>query len=160
EKSHLLRFEARGGNQWYELSHDRLADPVARQINRDVSKLLFAADLLDAVLNRVKGDGAEDLRGYFTAHRDALAACATFHKEVGLFEDECECMSRASLAAGVDYQQWSQRIALDFPEARRRVLQEALLCPDPLVRANAASLLGDEFEPKLSAELIRLALAD
>ena len=56
EKSHLFRVETRGGSQWYELSHDRLADPVAKQLNRDVSKLLFASDLLATVLERVKED--------------------------------------------------------------------------------------------------------
>jgi hypothetical protein len=160
EKSHLLRVESRGGCQWYELSHDRLADPVARQINREVSKLLFAADLLDAVLNRVKGDGRENLTGYFGAHRDVLAECETFHKQVGLFEDEAEFVFRASLAAGVDCIAWSRRLAQDFPEARRRVLKEALACPDKTVRANAAALLGDDFEPELAADLVQLALAD
>lgn len=160
EKNHLLRFESRGGSQWYELSHDRLADPVARQINREVSKLLFAADLLDAVLNRVKGDGRADLKDYFGLHRDVVVECETFHKQVGLFEDEAEFVFRASLATGVDCIPWSRRIAQDFPATRLRVLKEALACPDAAVRANAAGLLGDEFVPELGADLVQLALVD
>jgi hypothetical protein len=160
EKNHLLRFESRGGSQWYELSHDRLADPVARRINREVSKLLFAADLLDAHLSRVKEEGREDLAGYFVAHRDVLAECQTFHRQVGLFEDEAEFVFRASLAAGVDCGAWSRRLARDFPGARRRALKEALAYPEPAVRANAADLLGEEFEPEFAAELVRLALDD
>lgn len=160
EKNHLLRCESRGGSQWYELSHDRLADPVARQINRDVSKLLFAADLLDAVLNRVKGEGRQDLKGYFRAHRDVLVECATFSKQVGLFEDEAEFVFRASLATGVDFNAWSRRMEQDFPAARQRVLTEALDCPDPAVRAHAATLLADKYEPTLAPKLVQLALAD
>ena len=34
EKSHLLRAEQRGGERWYELAHDRLAEPVGRQMDR------------------------------------------------------------------------------------------------------------------------------
>jgi energy-coupling factor transporter ATP-binding protein EcfA2 len=160
EKNHLLRMETRGGAQWYELSHDRLADPVARQLNRDVSKLLFASDLLEAVLNRVKEERPTGLTGYFGSHRDVLSECEPFHKQVGLFEDEAEFVFRASLAAGVDVVPWSRRLTLDFPEARHRVLTEAIVCPDPEVRANAAALLGDEFDESLSAELIGLAVGD
>src|SRR5579883_1478797 len=160
EKKHLLRFESRGGSQWYELSHDRLAEPVARQINREVSKLLFAADLLDAVLNRAKGDGCPDLKGYFGSHRDVVVECEAFHKQVGLFEDEAEFVFRASLATGVDCIPWSRRLGQDFPATRLRVLKEALACPDPAVRANAARLLGDEFAPELGSDLVQLALVD
>jgi len=98
------------------------------------------------------------LSGYFGTHHDVLAECATFHKQVGLFEDESEFVFRASLATGEDCHAWSRRIAQDFPEARRRVLKEALVCPEPEVRANAAGLLGDEFEPKLAPDLIQLAI--
>ena len=52
----LVQFETRGAARWYELSHDRLAEPVARLINREVSTLLFATGLLETVLNRARGD--------------------------------------------------------------------------------------------------------
>ena len=160
EKSHLFRVETRGGSQWYELSHDRLADPVARQLNRDVSKLLFASDLLATVLERVKEDHKNDLTGYFGSHRDVLSECEPFSKQVGLFEDEAEFVFRASLVAGVDVVAWSRRLATDFPEARHRVLTEGLACPNPEVRANAAALLGDEFDETLAPQLVQLALSD
>ncbi len=161
EKSHLLRFETRGGIQWYELSHDRLADPVGRQINRDVSKLLFASDLLATVMNRETEDrGALGLAGYFEPHRDVLAECAPFHKQVGLFEDEAEFVFRASLTAGEDMAAWAGRLAQDFPAARARVLREATACPNPAVRANAATLLGGNFTDDFSADLLKLSLDD
>jgi hypothetical protein len=159
EKSHLLRVETRGGQRWYELSHDRLAEPVARRMNRDVSKLLFAADLLDTVLNRVKEERKE-LTGYFGSHREVVTECESFHRQVGLFEDEMEFVFRASLAVGVDVVPWSRRVAQDFPEARRRVLYEATQSGDPAVRCNAASLMGDEFDESLSPQLLNLALSD
>ncbi len=126
EESHLLRFEERGGVQWYELSHDRLAEPVARQLDRKVSTLLFASDLLDKVLEKVLADGKNSLKGYFEEHREILQECQPFHDQVGLFADEEEFLFRSSLMEGKDLVEWSQRLRADYPEVRLAVLREAL----------------------------------
>ncbi len=160
EESHLFRFETRGGSKWYELSHDRLAEPVARQINHDVSDLLFASDLLNTVLNRILEERSGDLANYFEPHRDVLVECKAFHLHAGLFEDEVEFAFRTSLGAGIDTPAWSQRISQDFPLIQQKVLREALACSDEDVRANAAELLAGGCDAKMKFELLQLAMDD
>jgi hypothetical protein len=168
EQNHLLRSERRGGERWYELSHDRLAAPVGRRMDRQVGALLFAADLLARVLERVLGERGGVLAGYFQDHRDVLRECEPFHAQTGLFADEAEFVFRASLSAGQQAPQWSRRLAADYPAVRLAVLREALgaeaagpAAPVPsAVRCNAAALLGVDPCPELAPELVRLALAD
>lgn len=160
EASHLLRVEQLGGVQWYELSHDRLAEPVARQINRKVSDLLYAADLLDKVLERILEDREGKLNGCFEAHHEVLKECQPFHAQVGLFPDEAEFLFRCSLATGQDSREWSRRLEADYPQLRVLVLREALVAALPMVRQNAATLLGLEPVAELEHELVRLVLSE
>jgi hypothetical protein len=160
ENSHLLRAEQRGGQRWYELSHDRLAEPVGRQIDRDVSSLLFATDLLNKVLENALQENGGTLRGYFDAHREVLAECRPFHSQVGLFADESEFVFRASLAAGEDVREWSTRLAHDYPQVRLDVLRDALTNGPPRVRRNAAALLGKEPLVELDDALVAAAIED
>lgn len=158
---HLLHAEQRGGEVWYELSHDRLAEPVSRQMNPKLNSLLFATDLLERVLDELR-QRSGFLQGYFEEHRDILHECRIFHEQAGLFADESELVFRASLRAGKSAAQWSQRLQEDFPDVHANVLRDALTCPEAGVRRNAAVLLGkphglppkDEFLPSLVALIL------
>jgi hypothetical protein len=160
EAYHLLRSEQRGGSRWYELSHDRLAETVARQMDKEVSTLLFAADLLDKVLERTRDDRGGQLRGYFKEHQEVLQECRPFHAQEGLHADESEFVFRASLVTGQDMKEWSRRVRIDFPPVHEAVLREALADASAQVRTHAAMLLGLDPVPPLSNELARLALED
>lgn len=160
ENEHLIRFEQRGGQRWYELSHDRLAGPVGRQMDRQVSALLFAADLLAKVHENVMLERPGGLSGYFGEHRDVLAECRPFEDQVGLFDDEAEFVFRASICSGQDMRAWSRRIAQDFPQVRVAVLKDALLAGTATVRCNALELLGVEPADELSGLLVDAALRD
>lgn len=160
ESSHLLRSEVRGGERWYELAHDRLAEPVGKQMDRRVSALLYAADLLDKVLEKALEENGGTLAGYFTEHREVLLECRPFHGQAGLFPDEAEFLFRASLVAGQQMPEWSARLGADFPDVRVRVLRDALAAPSPAVRHNAVDQLGREPVGEVSAALIDLALRD
>jgi hypothetical protein len=160
ENEHLIRFEQRGGQRWYELSHDRLAGPVGRQLDREVSALLFAADLLAKVHENVLLECGNSLTGYFGEHRDVLTECRAFSEQVGLFEDEAEFVFRSSLCIGQDMLAWSRRIAQDYPAVRTNVLEDALAQGSPDVRRHAVELLGHDPVPELSGQLVEVALAD
>lgn len=161
EGFHLLRSEQRGGARWYELSHDRLAEPVGRQMSRKVSELLFAADLLDKVLEKVLRERGGHLRGYFEQHRDILKECHPFASQPGMFPDEAEFVFRASLVAGGEESiQWSRRLKHDYPQVRLDVMREAMTCESVQVRSNAAWLMGHEPDAELETNLIQLALED
>src|SRR5882724_1268699 len=160
EKSQLLRSELRGGERWYELSHDRLAEPVGRQRDRRVSALLVAADLLDKILEKVISEHDGTLAGYFGEHRDILVECAPFRSQAGLFPDEAEFVLRASLAAGEQMGEWAARIRRDYPEVHRAVVTDALGAPADGVRRNVARLLGIDPVAELGEALMRLALSD
>jgi hypothetical protein len=163
ENSHLLRHEQRGDEQWYELAHDRLADPVGRRMDREVVTMLYATDLLEKMLENEKRGGTLD--GYFTPHTELLKECEPFHGEKFLLEDETEFIFRASLCTDQQMREWSARIGTDYPDTRFKVLQEALRInksskAEVRLRQNAAILVGDENIPALSSELLRLLLSD
>jgi hypothetical protein len=158
ENEHLIRFEQRGGQRWYELSHDRLAGPVGRQMNRDVSALLFAADLLAKVHENVLAENNGVLTGYFGEHREVLAECSPFKEQAGLFSDEAEFVFRTSVRTGQDMHEWSRRIGRDFPAVRDAVLRDALATGAAEVRRNAVTLLGIDPVEALSPLLVEVAL--
>jgi hypothetical protein len=160
EKSQLLRSELRGGQRWYELSHDRLAEPVGRQRDRRVSALLVAADLLDKILEKVMSERDGTLASYFGEHHDILVECEPFKSQAGLFADEAEFVLRASLAGGEQMGSWAARIRRDYPAVHRAVVAEALGAPADRVRRNAARLLAIDPVPELGEALVRLALLD
>ena len=160
EKSQLLRSELRGGQRWYELSHDRLAEPVGRQRDRRVSALLVAADLLDKILEKVMSEHDGTLAGYFGEHHDILVECEPFKSQAGLFADEAELVLRASLAGGEQMGPWAARIRRDYPAVHRAVVTEALGAAAAGVRRNAARLLAIDPVPELGEALVRLALSD
>jgi conflict system STAND superfamily ATPase/TIR domain-containing protein len=160
EKSQLLRSELRGGERWYELSHDRLAEPVGRQRDRRVSALLVAADLLDKIIEKVISERDGTLAGYFGEHHDILVECEPFKSQAGLFADEAEFVLRASLAGGEQMGPWAARIRRDYPAVHRAVVAEALGTPADRVRRNAARLLAIDPVPELGEALVRLALSD
>jgi hypothetical protein len=160
ENSHLLRSEQRGGQVWYELSHDRLAEPVGQELDREVSSLLFASDMLSKVLENVLHSHGGTLGGYFKEHRDVLVECQPFHSQTGLFEDEAEFVFRASLTAGQDMSEWSARLAADFPAIRSRVVREAVTTASATVRRNVATMLGRTPLDDMSKDLVKLAVDD
>jgi hypothetical protein len=165
EKYHLLRSERRGGELWYELAHDRLAEPVGRWMDAKANSLLHTADLLEKVLAKEREENGGHLNGYFAKHHDLLAQCQPFRR-VGLFEDEAEFVFRASLVDGELKQmyRWSRRLRKDHPEVRLKVLRDALRAGPPEVRRHAAVLLGlkrdQDVADDLAARLTQLALSD
>jgi hypothetical protein len=161
EGSHLLRAEQRGGERWYELSHDRLAQPISQQMDRKVSALLYALDLLAKVVGRTLDErpGA-GLKGYFREHPDVLRECLPFSQQSGLFPDEAEFIFRASLCSAQDLQTWSDRLLKDYPAIWRSVLEDAVKYqPKRDVRKHAAMILASPGSG-LEGELVRLALAE
>jgi hypothetical protein len=160
ENHHLLRAEERGGQRWYELSHDNLVQMVGGKMSREVSALLFAADLLDKVLENALQENGGSLRGYFEEHGEVLAECRPFHGQAGLFADESEFVFRASLRLGRDVQEWSRRLAIDAPEVRVAVLEDALGSTIPVVRKHAVELLGVDPIDGLTPTLCALAIED
>lgn len=160
ENHHLLREEERGGERWYELSHDNLVQMVAGSMDRNFAALLFAADLLAKVLENALRENGGTLAGYFDEHAEVLSECKPFQAQPGLFEDEAEFVFRASLRLGRDMVEWSRRIKTDFPATRARVMEEALASPQPLVRQHAAELFGDDPLDGLGPVVCALALDD
>jgi hypothetical protein len=160
ENHHLLREEERGGERWYELSHDNLVQMVAGSMDRNFAALLFAADLLAKVLENALRENGGTLRGYFDEHAEVLTECRPFQAQSGLFEDEAEFVFRASLRLGRDMVEWSRRIKNDFPATRTRVMEEALASPIPVVRQHAAELFGGDPLDGLGPVVCALALDD
>lgn len=160
ERRHLLRAEQRGGERWYELSHDLLAETVGRGRDRKVTELLAATDLLETLLGRARTEGDRHLAGYFRPHQELLSECAPFRSQPGLFEDESAFLFRASLVSGHDAAAWSARLARDDPGGRVSVLTEALAAADRGVRANAAALLAADPVQELLPRLAELAVGD
>ena len=160
ENEHLIRFEQRGGQRWYELSHDRLAGPVGRQMDREVSALLFAADLLAKVHENVLLENDGSLNGYFGEHREVLIECSSFKDQAGLFPDEAEFVFRTSIRTGLDVRAWSRRVGKDFPAVRDAVLRDALSTGSAEVRRHAVTLLGTEPIDELTQGLVAVALND
>lgn len=162
EACHLLRVEQRGGDQYYELSHDRLAEPVARKMDGDVVSLFYASDLLGKFLNRALDGNGGTLENYFHEHNELLEECRPFYDQAGLFEDEAEFLFRASLVTGAEMEAWSKRLAEDFPEIRLKVLREAIEFEEPGIRKHAAQLFGQEAgeSEEILQALIELAMND
>jgi hypothetical protein len=160
ENHHLLRAEERGGQRWYELSHDNLVQMVGGKMSREVSALLFAADLLDKVLENALHENGGSLTGYFEEHGEVLSECRSFHGQAGLFPDESEFAFRASLRLGQDVQAWSRRLALDVPDVRLAVLEDALASPIAIVRQHAVELLGADPIDRLASRLCTMAIED
>lgn len=174
EREHLLRFEKRGEQFWYELSHDSLAGPVAKQrdVDPELSKLLFASDLLDKMLEKAKAESSESLDDYFGEHHEILAECKRFQSPSHslLEEQELEFLFRASLRSGLEQREWSQQLKEHFPDSHTRVLKNALSyhsCQVPEVarriREHAAVLLGqigETAEKELLRILVKLSLQD
>ena len=160
ENSHLLRAEVRGGERWYELAHDRLAEPVGRRMDRSVSSLLYAADLLEKVLEKALQENGGRLTGHFVEHRDMLVECQPFRGQSGLFPDEAELLFRSSIASDYEVREWSERMRADFPDMHRQVVDEALHASSASVRRNAVRLFGDVPSAADASTLIELALTD
>jgi hypothetical protein len=160
ESRHLVRAEQRGGERWYELSHDLLADPVSRGRDHRASQLLAATDLLATMLTRLRAENGGALRNVFAAHDDLLRECKPFLGQPGLFQDESEFLLRSSLATGTDARDWSERVRQDFPEVHRAVLAEALASERGAVRSGACRVLGRSDVPALDDELVRLGMED
>ena len=159
---YLLRIESVGGERWYELSHDLLAETVGRGIDHRVRELLFASDLLEKQLAQTLPDRERALAGKFPEHADLLKACKPFQMQPGLFAEEAEAefILRISLRTGQDPAGWSRWVRLDYPEVRMRVLQDALSCPDPEVRSNAAITLWRDPDDETTHRLIDLVVTD
>ncbi len=174
EGRHLIRREERGGQQWFELSHDSLADPVSKQRAQDpeLNKLLFAADLLDKVLDKAKVDSSDTLKNYFGEHREILAECKRFQSQAQslLEEEELEFLFRASLRSGIEQLEWSEQLWKHYPESHVRVLKNALSYYSPsvsevarTVRKHAMELLGkigERADKDLLSMLVEVALKD
>jgi energy-coupling factor transporter ATP-binding protein EcfA2 len=160
EKRHLLRAELRGGEPWYELSHDLLAETVSRERDRDLGLLLAATELIETIRKRVMTEQPEGQTGYFRPHPELLSECEPFRDQPGLFADEASLILRASLASGRDIQAWSRRVAADFPEVHDRVVREAIRCPVPTVRANVAVLLAEKSHTRFHPQLVDMAISD
>lgn len=174
EREHLLRFEKRGEQLWYELSHDSLAGPVAKQrdVDPELSKLLFASDLLDKMLEKAKAESSESLNDYFGEHHEILAECKRFQSPSHslLEQQELEFLFRASLRSGQEQCEWSQQLKEHFPDSHMRALKNALSyysCQAPEVarkiREHAVVLLGqigENAEKELLDILVKLSLQD
>ncbi|MDX1927724.1 MAG: TIR domain-containing protein [Pirellulaceae bacterium] len=160
EAYHLLRVEMRGGEKWFELAHDLLADVVSKGRDQRVSALLSAAEMLNTLMKKCRETHGGSLVGYFSKHPDILAECQPFVSQPGLFVDEAEFIFRASLAAGERCYEWSERVSQDFPDMHTVVLSEAIQSTDSEVRRNATALLGMKRERELDEQLIKCALYD
>lgn len=174
EREHLLRFEKRGEQLWYELSHDSIAEPVAKQrdIDPELSKLLFASDLLEKMIEKAKAESGGKLHDYFGNHGEVLSECKRFQSTTySLLEpEEMEFIFRASLRTGHDLAEWAQQLERYQSELYGAVLRNAVSFQtpgDPAVavgiRGNAALLLGQSGtnnKQYLHQELLELALHD
>lgn len=176
ETLHLLRSEEHGTDRWYELAHDRLAEPVVRQRDSKLSALLDAEEILARMVEKARSDNGRKLDGYFDEHRDILNDCKQFHSKPGLISlDEAEFLFRASLVVGEKEEMvaWSERLATDYPQLREKVLRDALATASAshdsdakhaqllaAVRRNAARLVGLKRIEELMPGLVPLALSD
>lgn len=157
---YLLRSDTVGSERWYELSHDLLAETVARERDQAVSDLLFACDILEKQLEHAQSGNGGSLTGRFESHPDLLVACDRFRQQPGLFAEEAEFLFRASLRDGTQLADWSCRLRIDFPDIRRSVLHEALACAEARVRLHAARILWEDPEDGPDHALVDLLLKD
>jgi len=124
---HLLVKRDLGGKLWYELAHDRLVEPVSRRKDRNVTSLLYAADLLDKVLRQARTENGGSLKNYFEAHQEIVSECRPFLEEAGIRKNEMELILRSSLAESLnDAEKWSQKLGKEDSLLRLQVLREAL----------------------------------
>jgi hypothetical protein len=135
---HLLRAEIRAGARWYEISHDRLVEPILhKKLNdEELKTLLRTSELLVAAVEQW------DARRDFVSDRHILSAIAEVKNDLRLSERELEFLGMNALGAGFEMEAWVARLQADAPEVLARLL--ALACDHPRaeVRRNAAVALG------------------
>jgi hypothetical protein len=172
---HFLRREARPGAFWYEISHDRLLQPVQEKKTKDeeLRRLLQARERLEGTIKGWKGDFVEDPA--------ILKDLETIKDELVLSDDELAFLGMASIATGIDIPAWIARLKKQVPQLLENILLRASAeqpADEPKlgtrskqelearkersrqIRRNAAIALGQiESEPTDQA-LLRLALED
>jgi len=157
---YLLRTEIVGRERWYELSHDLLADAVAREIDIKVRDLLYASDRLEKELKHFLESRGADLSGYFEINPDLLEVCRPYISQPGLHASEAEFVFRISLGSGLDVEGWSSRLLMDYPDVYRAVLIDALNSANPDIRSNAACVLAIDLRDEFTGMLVELATHD
>jgi len=159
---YLLRRESRGAENWYELSHDLLSEPVSSYRNRnpDVNAMLIATEMLDRALEKAALKKGHSLEDYFEEQNDLLHECGLLASHEGLFPEEQELLFRASIASGIDMLNWCGRIGNDFPELREKILCEALKSDLPKIRENAVWVICSQPVENLLDSAVDLAIAD
>lgn len=152
---HLLRAEVRAGARWYEISHDRLVEPILhKKLNdEELKTLLRTTDLLVAAVEQWEP------RRDFVSDRHILAAISEVKGDLRLSERELEFLAMNSLGAGFEIEAWAERLQRDAPELLTRIVQRASTDPRPEIRQRAATALGLAPGPE-EARLVELALAD
>lgn len=152
---HLLRAEVRAGARWYEISHDRLVEPILhKKLNDEELKMLLrTTDLLVAAVEQWEP------RREFVSDRHILSAISEVKGDLRLSERELEFLAMNSLGAGFEIEPWVERLKRDAPELLTRILQRASTDPRPEIRQRAATALGLALGPE-QARLVELALTD
>lgn len=144
DAKHLITSQQRGGQVWYELSHDRLADPVAKQINPEVRLLLNASELLSKVIENIKLNNDNGLTGHFSEYDGLIRDCKAFDGQKSLFRDEAEFLLRAAITSGNDLLKWAKRVHDDFEETFVDVMLDAFRSSNEAVRLHSLTVF-EEF---------------
>lgn len=161
-KRRVLHKDNRGGDSFYELSHDLLVTPVRLSMNSDPESinLLYATDLLERVLNRELSGRNGTLKEYFEEERDLLKRCYPLSEHKALFKDELELLLRVSLGTGEDISAWCKRANNDAPDLLDSVLIEALSSKVVSIRLNAITGICINPDCNLMTDVIHISLTD
>ncbi len=160
ENKFLLRRVYRGADSWYELSHDLLIDSIVSRRSKATMELLFAADHLDRVLQQATEGGSLSLENFFDRHGDLQTECKALNDQNGLFKEEAEILFRSSLATGLDVYFWGQGLQQNYPEDLHRVLSEAFVARESIVRENAVDVACKLQVRELLPSVVQIAVDD
>ena len=115
---------------------------------------------LEFLIKKVMEENDNSLENYFAENRDVLTECELLRGVSELFSDEAEFIFRSSLCSGLQMLEWSARLESDYPEVRKKVLNEALRSNQTIVRKNVATLLAEDPVVDVLDELLEIAISD
>jgi hypothetical protein len=153
---HLLRSEARAASRWYEITHDRLIEPILdKKLNDEALKtLLQTRELLSAAVAQWKA------RRDFITDRHILTVLSELKRELVLSAEELEFLGMNSIGAGFEVEEWIGLVGDQSPALIADMLDRASNHSAAMVRRNATIALSCISSEAADAALLRLAIED
>jgi hypothetical protein len=156
-RKRLVREERRGNSLWYELTHERLVNPILRwfELDRTFADFRFAREMV------VNGSRSEMYR----TRPEAFLPRETLDNLIGPFRDRLRLDTKqmeflfwsAVYRRSDEAEFWAERLT---PETCGSILMELLKRPDLAARAGAAHFAFLIPDAAAAEECLRLSLTD